>query len=852
MGNVGAARRPRRRRVLGVLLLVAAVGSCDPKAGADCIADCGGHGTCVLAGGQGLCQCRPGYLGADCAICDREYHASGGDCLSDQEMPPDRWRGTPNIDGLVNVDAADWQEVQRAGSNSVGSSWGPNVLADLYVGYDDTTFYVGVRGKSETNNAIVVYLDTDYGLGSVGLAAPGSATDRDDALDRTIASAVQVFDPSFRADVALATRGNRSASSTSDQAGWRALGDGSNFSALAGRVVGSSNGFEASIALSTLFDGLSPTNRQVALFVRLTDPSGSAFANQTLPLDDPAQPAQVNQVAVVTVSPTPQVCNHDGACDAGESTTSCPSDCSPPQGSCGAASAFDWQDTVLYFAMVDRFFDSDRESQPVPGADLPGQYRGGDWRGVQAKLDYVQALGVNALWLSAPYDNRDTAVARVYSPQVTHYFSGYHGYWPAPADISYAVPTLPSPMPAVESRLGTDADLHALIDEAHRRGMRVLFDYVMKHVDITSGLFQAHPDWFVTDSTTHEFVLCEPGLWEDPFWGTRCAFSSHLAPFDFYRADVRAWSVSDAVWWAQSFGIDGFRLDAIKQIPELWLTDARTALAAALPAPSGNRFYLVGETFAYDNQPLIKSSIDPATKLDGQFDFPLRRRLCEAVFAHNLGMSALLRWMQNNGAYYGEEALMATFVGNHDLPRAIHFANGQLTNCYEGSSYDNSWSPDQFPQPGTAAPYERLGVALGILLTSHGVPTLYYGDEIGLAGGGDPDNRRMMQFAGESAPQRALRDLVSALGRARRENIALRRGTRQIIGGTDEVFGYKMTGCGASEDVFVLGNRDDTSRELFGMAAGTYMDLVTGQVAVLGSSVSLGPRSITAYKRMGP
>jgi glycosidase len=515
---------------------------------------------------------------------------------------------------------------------------------------------------------------------------------------------------------------------------------------------------------------------------------------------------------------------------------------------------FDWRDAVLYFAMVDRFHDSDGRSDPVSGASggdarsgPSGQYAGGDLAGVEAKIPYLADLGVTAIWLSAPYENRNSAGAAVDPSSDSHMYSGYHGYWPSPDDVDYSVPSSPAPRPRVESRIGTEDDLRSLVEAAHAaggaggHGIKVLFDYVMKHVDIESGLYLAHADWWCRRGG--EFALCGPeGLWDDPYWGTRCAFTDYLAPFDFELAAPRDWSVNDAVWWATTFGIDGYRLDAIKHVPNAWLTGLRTRLGAAFPAPAGGRFYLVGETFAYDDPGLIRSFVDPATKLDGQFDFPLKARLCEAVFSEGGRMDTLAGWMATNDGYYGAGAIMSTFIGNHDLPRAIHFASRQIGNCREGSWVGNSWTSD-FRQPSEATPYERLGVAFAVLLTNPGIPLLYYGDEIGLAGGGDPDNRRMMPWDDGSlnAHQIALRERVSALAGIRAAHPVIGRGRRETIASDADTWVYRMTGCTDGADVIVALNRADSARDVT-IPAGSYTDLVADS-PVDGGARSLPPRS---------
>lgn len=523
--------------------------------------------------------------------------------------------------------------------------------------------------------------------------------------------------------------------------------------------------------------------------------------------------------------------------------------------SCGDLGEVDWRDSVLYFVMTDRFRDSDGANMPVSGATdgdarvgPSGQYEGGDLPGVTMELPYLADLGVTAIWLSAPYDNRDVVGAAGDPASDPHLYSGYHGYWPSPGNISYAADgslASGSPTPLVEPRIGTSAQLHALVDGAHAtmgadgHPMRVLFDYVMKHVDDQSGLYMAHPSWFISPVRT-----CGDGnVWDDSYWGTRCAFTTYLPSFDYYQDAPRAWSVSDAVWWANEYHLDGLRLDAIKHVPLTWLTDLRTRVASTFPTPTGGRFYMVGETFSYDDRDLLHRFVDPSTMLDGQFDFPFKARACEALFSRTQGLDSFSSWMDGNDHFYGDGALMSTWIGNHDIPRAIHFASGQIGDCRQGSYVGNSWTPSTYAQPTDPAAYERLALAFVVMLTNGGVPMIYYGDEIGLAGGGDPDNRRMMNWDDGTllAPQLALRSTVRALAHARGENPVLGRGRRVTLSVSADTWVYRRTGCTGADDVLVAINRADSAQSVT-IPAGSYDDLISGTPAS-GGAISMPPRS---------
>ena len=150
-----------------------------------------------------------------------------------------------------------------------------------------------------------------------------------------------------------------------------------------------------------------------------------------------------------------------------------------------------------------------------------------------------------------------------------------------------------------------------------------------------------------------------------------------------------------------------------------------------------------------------------------------------------------------------------------------------------------------YPQPAERAPYERLGLAFVVMMTNPGVPLYYYGDEVGLAGGGDPDNRRAMPWDDTTLNdgQLALRALVERLGTLRAENKVLARGRRLVRSASRDTWVYTMLGCGAgSPPITVAINRADQGRDV-DLPAGAYQDLL-GEESVNGGRVSLGPRSM--------
>jgi len=484
----------------------------------------------------------------------------------------------------------------------------------------------------------------------------------------------------------------------------------------------------------------------------------------------------------------------------------------PPTGT------FDWRDAVMYFAFIDRFVDGDPSNNaPVAGVDPAINYQGGDFKGLLKKIDegYFTDLGVNALWITVPLDNTTDKGLGSDGRQ----YSAYHGYWPSNTD-------------KVEEHFGTLDDLKAVVDAAHKQKIKVLLDYAMNHVHVSSPVYQQHKDWFWPNQNNGGNCVCGEGCnWDAD--AERCWFRDYLPDFNFGIKEARDFSVNNAIQWINDTGIDGFRLDAIKHINDQWVKDLRARVKAEIEPKTGEHFYMVGETFTGD-KPTIKKYVDPAAMLDGQFDFPLRMEMADKLLMRRGSMKDLENTLAGNEGYYGQGALMSTFIGNHDIPRAIHLAQDvPLWGDQWTDGKDKAWDNKPGVPAGTSA-FERLGAAFTLLLTTRGVPLIYYGDEVGMAGAGDPDNRRMMQWDGYTDGQLALQAHLKKLTKIRSEHPALRRGTRTSVSVTDDVLAFKMSTSG--DTVYVVINRSDGDRPVTGLPAGT--DLLSGK-PVAGT---VGPR----------
>ncbi len=407
----------------------------------------------------------------------------------------------------------------------------------------------------------------------------------------------------------------------------------------------------------------------------------------------------------------------------------------------------DKQAQIMYFMLVDRFKNGNTTNdRPMnrPDVNPKVDYWGGDLAGLQQKINdgYFQKLGVNTLWIS-PLNQNPTEPYGFYAPMKTK-FSGYHGYWPISSS-------------KVDFRFGTNQEFKNLVNDAHKKDMNILLDYVAHHVHNEHPFYKQHPEMttplYLPDGTLNT------ERWNDQRLTTW--FDTFIPTLDLQNPKVVEIMTDSAMFWLTEFKLDGFRHDACKHIPEqFW----RKLTLEIKKQNKGKNLYQIGETYG---SPELISSYLTTGMLDGQFDFNVYD-VANTTFA-GVGGSDLtqVQTILNSSLYiYGSHNLMGNISGNHDKPRFMAYASGDLK--FGEDSKAAGWQREIGITDSTA--YDKLSLMHVFNMTIPGIPVIYYGDEIGLTGANDPDCRRMMRFEGLNSRESKLWNMVSVLGHLRSNN----------------------------------------------------------------------------------
>lgn len=471
------------------------------------------------------------------------------------------------------------------------------------------------------------------------------------------------------------------------------------------------------------------------------------------------------------------------------------------------ATEFSWDNLTVYFVMTDRFHNGNPDNdhsfnRRSDDKDIIGTFHGGDIRGVIEKLDYIEALGANAIWMTPLVEQVHGFVGGGKNGDFPFY--AYHGYWA----LDYT---------RLDPNFGSDEDLRTLVREAHQRGIRLIWDTVINHVGYATGqdLVDFNVDVFKPGQsidnqwqpgpgqTWHSFsdsIDAHSPNWDRQWWSsdwvrgelpgyqqpgaddltmalaglpdlrTEQATATGLPALLSNKSDTRAAAVKRPVarhvidwqtYWIREFGIDAFRSDTAKHVElERWLelkeaaTEALADWKAANPdqALDDSPFWMVGEVF---DQPLFKN------------------------YYYDYGFDSLINFEFQSQAH--EKALCMTQM--EDV-FASYAKSINTDPDFNGLTYISSHDTTLF-----YAKYQNLDlqkrIAAPFLMLPGGVQ-IYYGDETGRALGPYGDDfhqgtRSDMNWDEIQGERQALLTHWQKLGQFRKRHASVGAGTHQQI-----------------------------------------------------------------------
>jgi alpha-amylase len=422
-----------------------------------------------------------------------------------------------------------------------------------------------------------------------------------------------------------------------------------------------------------------------------------------------------------------------------------------------------WDDEILYFVLVDRFADGDPDNNARVQRRNPGGFHGGDLKGLAAQLDELADLGITAIWINPVQKQmargmHAQAPGKLGIPEFSHW--GFHGYWI-------------DDFTAMEPHFGSRDDLKNFVDEAHKRGIKVLLDVVYNHAGYDS-IYRNR-----TTAAGEPWLRLGEGNCEVD--AVKCAVGG-LPDFRTELPEVRRYLLDANIGLARYAGVDGFRLDTYKHVESDFWAEHRVRTRAEL----GKDFFLLAEHWAG-----TPASLDPffaRDEVDAGFDFSFKGS-CEG-FAMERGRAIAF------GSYLAKRHrirpgyLVAHYLSSHDEPMA-------LANL--GRDRD------------------RFRLCVAVQMTSIGLPTIYYGEEVARAGSEWPLNRNDMPWGdrdilpGKGVKRdEAMRDYYKQLIRLRKAHPALTRGDFHLLtGAQDPALAYVRHDAATTDSVLVIANRGD-------------------------------------------
>ncbi len=416
---------------------------------------------------------------------------------------------------------------------------------------------------------------------------------------------------------------------------------------------------------------------------------------------------------------------------------------------------FDWDEARIYFLLTDRFFNGDPSNDDPYGIGYdkndPGAYQGGDFKGITKKLDYLQDLGINTIWISPIVENIAHDVRYLDDPHFTPYYA-YHGYWA-------------SNFSEINPHFGTMEDLHELIDEAHARGIKLMVDVVLNHAGYglkkSDASMEDKIPHFPTTQDRERFA----GMFRDGGSGDIQGELSGLPDFITEDDQVRQQLIKWQTDWIeksktpQGNTIDYFRVDTVKHVENTTWMAFKNALTKELPT-----FKLIGEVWGasqFDDYGFLNAGM-----MDSLLDFDFKYQARD--FVHGK-IDSVETNLKNRNEMISNTASLGQFLSSHD-------EDGFL---------------EQFKEEEGAL--GKLMVAASLQVTAKGQPVIYYGEELGISGENNYpylDNRNNLPWD-QVEGNKVLEHYTKILNARKDYSAIFSKGTRDQLAGGDEL-GYSV------------------------------------------------------------
>jgi neopullulanase len=440
---------------------------------------------------------------------------------------------------------------------------------------------------------------------------------------------------------------------------------------------------------------------------------------------------------------------------------------------------------VIYLIMADRFCDgnpsnnkTDDSLDEFTSKDLDGR-KGGDIEGIISKLDYLKELGVTSFWITPMLEN--------------NMWMSYHGY---AATNLYRI----------DPRFGSNELYKALVDESHRRGLKVIMDHVSNHVGINHEWIKKLPfnDWINGTVENHLPANHNKMTFPDPYSPDESVdltwngwFTNYMVDLNQANPFLERYLIQNTIWWVEYLGIDGIREDTYPYCNQYAMAEWNKNILNEYP-----NLNIVGEiwtgepAFLASYQQKNKFGIHLDTYLPCVTDFALSDAFRDYLSGKK-GLDGIFITLAQDFLYHDSENLL-TFFDNHDISRGMFIANGNV---------------------------EKYKITLTILLTTRGIPKLLYGSEIGTVGdsnhgsirspfpgGFEGDTHNAFERAGRTEFENDIYDFTQKLLRIRKDHKSLSNGKLIHFYPFDNIYVYFREI--EDESTMIIINSNDQEYEL--------------------------------------